>query len=144
MPRDGLVEYFAENGLLQAGSIPRLSPADIVRAMDYFGVSSPALLYRLQNVELLDAERAEELRARPFSPTQVARTLGITFRARRHFGERLPALAIEAWRRGLIGTGRASELCGLDVAGFREAMSELGESPVVEDVDAALGVAAKV
>jgi hypothetical protein len=142
MPRDGLVGYFAANGLIENELIERLSPADIVRAMHYFGVSSPALLSRLQNVELLDEARAEELRARKIAPVSVAKKLGITFGARRQFGERLPALAISAWRRGLIGTGRAAELCGLDIVGFRNTMDDLGETQEPDD-GALLGAAAE-
>lgn len=142
MPREGLVEYFAETGLLVEDRVPDLSPADIVRAMDFFGVSREALLYRLQNLSLLDPRRAKELRALPFSPLSVAGTLGITFRARRRFGERLPALAIEAWRRGLISTGRAAELCGLDIVSFREKLRELGEEQQVDEGAELLGLAA--
>lgn len=132
MPREGLVEYFAENGRLEDGRLPDLSPADIVRSMDFFGVSRQALLYRLQNVGLLDSRKAEELRAISFSPLAVANSLGITFRARRRFGERLPTLAIEAWRRGLIATGRAAELCGLEIAELRERLRELGEEQRID------------
>jgi len=138
----GEVEYFAQNGLLEDGKVDRLSPADIVRAMDHFGVSSPALLYRLQNTGLLDETPAEEWRERSFSPVRIARALGITFRARRQFGERLPALAITAWRRGHIGTGRAAELCGLEIEGFRAAMDELGETQEPEEEADLLGAAA--
>jgi hypothetical protein len=35
-------------------------------------------------------------------------------------------LAIEAWRRGLISTGRAGELIGADITGFRRRMKVLG------------------
>jgi hypothetical protein len=128
--------------LLEDGKVDRLSPADIVRAMDHFGVSSPALLYRLQNTGLLDETPAEEWRERSFSPVRIARALGITFRARRQFGERLPALAITAWRRGHIGTGRAAELCGLEIEGFRAAMDELGETQEPEEEADLLGAAA--
>jgi len=143
MPKEGLREYFAGNGLLAGETIEHLSPTDIVRAMDYFGVSRQALLYRLQNVDLMDPERAEEFRAHQFSPVAVGNTLGITFRAHRRFGERLPALALEAWRRGLIGTGRAADLSGLDIVRFRETMVELGEARYDDDTDIELGAAAR-
>lgn len=141
MPEDGLRDYFAQQGLPKDGVIQHLSPADIVRAMDHFGVSSQALLYRLQNVGCLTKETAESLRQADFSPVGIARSLGITFRARRRFGERLPTLAVLAWRRGLIGTGRAADLCGLDIVEFRAAMTELGEGPEAE-ADELLGAAA--
>lgn len=142
MPREGLVEYFAEFGLGGERPIERLSPADIVRAMDFFGVSRQALLYRLQNIGLLGEGYADELRKLTFSPIHVAKTLGITFRARRQFGERLPALAIQAWRTGQISTGRAAELCGYDIAGFRATMAELAETQQPGVDDPLLGAAA--
>lgn len=143
MPREGLVEYFADNGLLVENRLPDLSRADIVRAMDFFGVSRTALLYRLQNLRLLDPQRAEELRVLDFSPLSVAKTLGIRFATRRRFGERLPALAIEAWRRGLLSTGRAAELCGLDIPEFRQKLQELGVEQPIDDEADLLGLAAR-
>lgn len=141
MPEEGLKEYFSEAGVLEGREIRHLSPGDVVRAMDYFGVSRQALLYRLQNVNLLDAERAEELRQAKFSVTSIAETLGIDFRARRNFGTRLPALAVEAWRRGMISTGRAADLCSTEIEEFRHVMRELGEEPEFESEDVELGAA---
>lgn len=143
MPEEGLREYFSEAGLVEDDEIRHLSPGDVVRAMDYFGVSRQALLYRLQNVDLLDEERAEELRETDFSVTRVAEALGIEFRARRNFGTRLPALAVGAWRRGLISTGRAAELCGTDIEEFRDVMEQLGEEQEYGPDDVELGAAGK-
>lgn len=142
MPEEGLKEYFSEAGLVEDDEIRHLSPGDVVRAMDYFGVSRQALLYRLQNVRLIDEERAGELRDADFSVMRIAETLGIDFRVRRNFGTRLPALAVEAWRRGLITTGRAAELCGTEIEEFRAAMRELGEEPELDAGDVELGAAA--
>jgi Zn-dependent peptidase ImmA (M78 family)/DNA-binding XRE family transcriptional regulator len=128
MPEQGLRAYFNDHGLLSEPElIEHLAPGDLVRAMDYFGVSRIALLYRLQNIGLLESEKAEELRAAEFPITKTARALGIRFRRDRSLGTRLPALAVEAWRRGLISTGRAADILDLDIQTFRQRMRTIGE-----------------
>lgn len=142
MPDEGLEEYFKDAGLLdEDGTIPHLSRGDIVQAMDYFGASREALLYRLQNAKLLDESRADELRNIRFSVTDVADTLGINFRGSGPFGTRLLSLGLKAWRRGLISTGRAAELFGLDIEGFRDLMSDIGEEQEIEAGEFDLGAA---
>lgn len=142
MPKEGLEEYFAEVGLIDDhGTIPRLSRGDIVQAMDYFGVSRQALLYRLQNAGLMDEETAEELRQAPFSVTDVAEALDLEFRGSGPFGTRLRALALKAWREGLISTGRAADLFDLDIESFRQRMAGIGEEQEMVADDVRLGAA---
>ena len=142
MPEQGLRAYFRDRGLSgKTGTIDHLGPGDLVRAMDYIGVSRIALLYRLQNVGLLEPERAEELRAFEFPITKTARALGLRFRRDPSLGARLPTLAVEAWRKGLISTGRAADLLGLDIQTFRERMRVIGEQP--EDETPLLGAASR-
>lgn len=142
MPKEGLEEYFAEVGLVDDhGTIPRLSRGDIVQAMDYFGVSRPALLYRLQNAGLMDEETAEELRQARFSVTDVAEALGLKFRGSGPFGTRIRALALKAWRKGLISTGRAADLFDLEIESFRQRMAGIGEEQEIVADDVRLGAA---
>jgi len=144
MPEEGLEQYFGEAGLLdEHQKIRRLSRGDIVQAMDYFGVSRIALLYRLQNAGLLDEETAENLRGADFSIGEVADTLGLTFRAPGTFGTRLRSLALKAWKNGLISTGRAAELFGLDIQTFRRQMATIGEEQEDTAEDLELGAARK-
>ena len=77
-----------------------------VRAMDRFGVSRTALLYRLQNISLLGADAAEPMRGEEPNIFQTARALGLHLRRDWYDAGRLPQLAVEAWRRGLVSTGR--------------------------------------
>lgn len=143
MPKDGLREYFEVASLVHDDHIPELRPRDIVLAMDHFGVSRNALLYRLQNLGLLSAELAKNLRDQDFSLKQLARTLGVKLRRERQIGTRLRPLTAEAWRRGLITTGRAADLLDLDVFAFRRLMAALGEEQEIGDDLPLVGAAAE-
>jgi len=131
MPLDGLKSYFEMKGLLFGKAIARFAPADVVRAMDYFGVSRTALLFRLQNLGMIEKEVANTLG--DFKVAAITRAAGIVFREREYIGTRLPELAIHAWRTGHITTGRAAALCELDIQTFRERMHELSESQDFDD-----------
>lgn len=140
MPGDGITAYFAAKGLLRHHTLQHMAPADVVRAMDYFGVSRMALIYRLVNLRLINQELAKELAA--FSVKDVARAAGIEFRDRKYIGTRLPELAIHAWRLGHISAGRAADLCDVDLQQFRDVMRTIGEHQQVEDDEPLLGAAA--
>jgi hypothetical protein len=108
--------------------------------MDYFGVSRSALLFRLQDLELIAQDLAVALGH--FSVSAVATRTGIEFRDRKYIGTRLPELAIHAWRLGHITAGRAAELCDLDVQMFREVMHEIGEHQEIDEGAPLIGAAA--
>jgi len=59
MPEAGLRSHFERTGRLREGNLAQLEIGDLVRAMDRFGVSRMALLYRLQNIGLLAPETAQ-------------------------------------------------------------------------------------
>jgi Zn-dependent peptidase ImmA (M78 family)/transcriptional regulator with XRE-family HTH domain len=140
MPADGLSAYFTGKGLLRGQALTHLAPADVVRAMDYFGVSRSALLFRLQNIGMISPELAGSLNA--FIVTSVAEAAGVTFRERKYIGTRLPELAIHAWRLGHVTTGRAAELCELDVQAFRDLMRDLGEEQELAEHALLIGASA--
>ena len=145
MPEEGVRSYFGNVGLLREGKISELSLADIVRAMDYFGVSRQALLYRLQNLGLIATATAKDLRDRDWSArdvTSLARRLGLGLRRQEYISTRLPILAIDGWRRGLITTGRAADLLDQDIAEFKMLMSDLGEVREIPSDEPLLGAAA--
>jgi Zn-dependent peptidase ImmA (M78 family)/DNA-binding XRE family transcriptional regulator len=144
MPYEALVQYFTAAGLMRGDDtgIASLAPSDVVRAMDHFGVSRQALLFRLERLNLLNSEQAMQLRASNFSVTAVAHMLGLQLREQYNLGARLHGLAIKAWRRGLITSGRAADLLGLDVQTFKERMREIGEQVELTD-DELLGAAAQ-
>lgn len=140
MPAEGLLAYFEGKALLRDDALTHLAPADVVRAMDYFGVSRTALLFRLQNLGLITQELASSLS--DFTVSSVARAAGVTFREREYIGTRLPELAIHAWRLGHITAGRAAELCERNVQAFRDLMRELGEEQELDDDAPLVGASA--
>lgn len=140
MPADGLRAYFSGKGLVRGESLTHLAPADVVRAMDHFGVSRSALLFRLRNLELIASDLAASLN--DFPVASVASAAGVQFRERGYIGTRLPELAIHAWRLGHISAGRAAELCELDLQAFRDLMRELGEQQELDEAAPLVGASA--
>ncbi len=131
MPREGLTQYFVDAGLLRNGTISHLSPGDLVRAMDYFGVSRTALLFRLVNLQIIRSALASSLE--DFSIRATAKALQMEFRSRGPISARLPQLAVHAWRSGHIGASRAAELCDLDLSTFKEVVHSIGEDSSAYD-----------
>ncbi len=127
LPRDGLRDYFQRTGVLRGEMLSHVSPGDIVRAMDHFGVSRQALLYRLKNTGLITEPTRLSLWS--FSVGDTAARMGIVFGSREYAGTRLPMLAIHAWRQGLITTARAAELCAMDIEAYRDLVQAIGETP---------------
>lgn len=142
MPAQGLLDFFEAQGLLTEAEIPDLDRGDIVRAMDHFGVSRLALIYRLQNCQLVSRELADRLLDDRFSVKAVARALGLDLRAPDEVGSYLNELVVESWRHGLISTGRAAEILDIDVQTFRERMREIAVEQEIEEETPLLGASA--
>jgi Zn-dependent peptidase ImmA (M78 family)/DNA-binding XRE family transcriptional regulator len=141
MPRDGVRHYFEGIGLIRdAGTIGQLTPADVVQAMDHFGVSRLALLYRLINLNLISQRTADALKT--FNVEDTAAALEIQFAKRGLPGTRLPQLAMRAWSLGYIGAGRAAALCDQDLASFKALAQRLGTFPDVFDGADMIGASA--
>jgi hypothetical protein len=111
--------------------------------MDRFGVSRMALLYRLQNIGLLDPQDAERMRTEEPNIIETARALSLRLRRDWFDAGRLPQLAVEAWRRGLISTGRAADLLRTDIADFRRRMNVLGIRQEADESEPLIGIASR-
>jgi hypothetical protein len=109
--------------------------------MQHFGVSRLALLYRLQNLNLISQKTAEAVRE--MRVRETAQRLGITFESTKYPGTRLPALAMQAWRRGVISAGRAAELWGLGLEDFLVYVRDMSEQPEGYEGTPLVGAAAE-
>lgn len=109
-PRNALVHYFRGTGAMRGERIVRLTPVEVVRAMDHFGMSAEGLLWRLRNADLITADQRHE--ALGFSVRAVARDLEIDFETRRRPIGQAEVLALEGYRRGLLSLGRLAEVFG--------------------------------
>lgn len=142
MPRAGLQEYLSTQGLLgdDERSVPHLSPGDVVRGMNHFGVSRDALVFRLRNLEFISEE--QKTRLREFVVSSTAAALGIGWRAHeREWEDRRCTLALRAWRSGAISASRAAALCDKDLTAFKRLVVNTGETPEPAADVAILGIA---
>jgi len=143
MPRDGLRKYLLAQGTLKEGQdqVERLTPGEVVRAMDHFGVSRTALLFRLLNLRFIQDAQQRELTS--FAVSTVARQLKLELNPAEATPDRRRTLALLAWRSGLISASRAADLSDLDLAEFKRMAFATGEVPDVPSDMALLGAAAE-
>ena len=118
MPASGIFRHFAS---LQSGK-GKVTPYDVVEMANYFGVSFQALLYRLESLKLIASGMHDYLRAKGFKVRDAQRHLSI---ARNTVSiPRLPLrhqlLAIEAYRKGMLGESELSVLFEVDRSRARE------------------------
>ena len=117
VPRESLLRYLRsrerlarERGKERAND---LTPIDIVRGQDHFGVSAEMLLWRLQNEDLIDAaERkrlAEEIE-KAGGVIALARALGYDWRDRAQPVTRTQELALKGYVKGLVSLGILAEI----------------------------------
>lgn len=123
-PSRSLVQVYDENEAMtvEGRAAPHsqdLQLYDVVQMGSLFGVSVPAAYYRLRNLRFItDSElsRLKEEDERGKSRT-TARLLGIAepdhTKARNEFRHRFLGLALDAYRRDLISTGKLRELARL-------------------------------
>lgn len=140
MPSRGVRERFTS--VRQADQ--ELSDVDLLYLARTFGVSVPAMAYRLQNLRLVAPSLRERLlaahEASPVGPEQRARDAGIDgpYPDRHQWAalpERYVFLAMRAYRNERISTGRLAELLRLD----RDAALEKFEQYVARDADSPEG-----
>ncbi len=112
MPTSGLLSRF--NDMYRTHG--KFTPTNLFTLAHYYGVSIEALVYRLEDIELLPSGTWDRLQDRGLKVRKVQQELGLEEIDQR--ADVLPIhyqhLAIEALEQGLITEGRFADLLGVD------------------------------
>ena len=125
MPTSGLLSRF--NDMYRTHG--KFTPTNLFTLAHYYGVSIEALVYRLEDMELLPSGTWDRLRDRGLKVKKVQQELGLEEITQR--ADILPIhyqhLAIEALEQGLITEGRFAEFLGVDRLEARRIAESLRE-----------------
>ena len=111
----------------------KLTFSDVVDIARDFGVSTPALLYRIANLRLMTWEKANEL-SKSDELTMIDRRLRKDSTWDASVSERFILLSVKCLRKGLISRGKFAEILDIDRAdidkflGYRGLTEMEGES----------------
>lgn len=103
----------------------KLSFSDIVDVAREFGVSTPALLFRMANLRLVPWEKADEL-SKNDELTMIDRRLRKDFVCEAPISERFILLSVKCLRKGLISRGKFAEILQIDRADIDEFLGYQG------------------
>lgn len=133
-----LADAFAGNFLMPAAGLTRrvndlrrsrgrLTPADILRLADSYGVSLQAMVLRLEDLKLVPNGTLDKLMARGFSPAQGRRLLELssTGSGLELLPHRYRYLAVELYTKGEISEGQFSRIVRLDRVAARRLAGEV-------------------
>ena len=113
MPTSGLLKRYNDVYSVQQG---KFTPTNLFTLAHYYGVSVQALVYRLEEMELLPSGTWERLRDRGLKVRKVQQELGLEEIPKRidmapiHYQH----LAIEAFDQALITEGRFADFLDVD------------------------------
>jgi Zn-dependent peptidase ImmA (M78 family)/DNA-binding XRE family transcriptional regulator len=125
MPTSSLLKQFND----MHRSHGKFTPTNLFSLAHYYGVSVEALIYRLEDMELLPSGTWDRLRDRGLKVRKVQQELGLETISQRtditpiHYQH----LAIEGLDQGLITEGRFAELLGVDRLEARHIAESLHE-----------------
>ncbi|MDP9178153.1 MAG: ImmA/IrrE family metallo-endopeptidase [Gemmatimonadota bacterium] len=146
VPQEALVSYVESRGMIRytrerGRHVTGLSPVELVRAQDYFGVSSEMLLWRLQNENLLNAteRRTVHQELLRHGVMNIARGLGYQWRSRAQPFTRAHELALAGYTKGHVALGDLADIFGLDKAEMHERLRELEVYQEFDETDALIG-----
>lgn len=135
MPTSGLLKRFSD----MCRTHGKFTPTNLFTLAHYYGVSVEALIYRLEEMELLPSGTWDKLRDRGLKVRKVQQELGLEAIPQRmdmvplHYQH----LAIEALDQGLITEGRFADFLGVDRLEARRIAEELRKhsSGITEEAD---------
>jgi len=117
VPRDALIRYLRSRERIIVGRVAQerakdLTPIDIVRAQDHFGVSADMLLWRLVNEGLLELHERHRLREQiaRIGVVNLARSLGYNWRERAQPVSRAQELGLKGYSKGVVTLGQLAEI----------------------------------
>jgi Zn-dependent peptidase ImmA (M78 family)/transcriptional regulator with XRE-family HTH domain len=146
VPREALETYLKTRGMLRTASFRGqhavgITPIELVRAQDYFGVSGDMLLWRLQNENFMNATERRALRndVARHGVTNLARTLGYNWRERAQPFTRAHELALAGYVKGLIGLAGVADIFGVDKEEMHERLRSWHVSQEFDETDALVG-----
>lgn len=147
-PREAITFYFESREMLrrQKGTdvIAGLTPVDVVRAQEHFGVSCDMMLWRLQNENLIDAAVRRRLKDGLAAQgiNRIAAALGYDWQARAQPFPRSHEIALKAYQKGLISLGALTEIFGRDKADMLQMLRDWSITQEFADDDLLVGVPA--
>lgn len=114
------------NALYQANS--RVTPADLVKLANYYGVSVEAMMRRLEEMKLAPSGLWDRLQARGFKVQEAQRLLGLQpiGESQNQFPDRYIKLAIAAYEAGEISDGELARYLHTDLVSARAIVEEYG------------------
>lgn len=146
VPREALVWYLDSRNMLRTTArrgqhAMELTPIEIVRAQDHFGVSGTMLLWRLQNENLISADERHRLTTdlEREGVTRLARQLGYIWRVRAQPFTRAHELALTGYAKGHVSLGGLADIFGLDKTEMHERLRAWHISQEFESDDTLVG-----
>lgn len=147
-PREAILFYLEGRGKLRSArgwvEVMGLTPVDVVRAQDHFGVSCDMLLWRLQNENLIDAAERRALKdeLESHGVGRIAAALGYDWQAKAQPFPRSHEIALRAYQKGWLSLGVLSEVFGHDKAEMMQLLREWSITQEFADDDALVGAPA--
>jgi len=143
VPPEALLRYLDARGKVRRGRIAELTPMDVVRAQDHFGVSAEMFLWRLQEERLIPAAARKALGARlaEIGVIALARALGYDWRDRAQPFTRVHELALKGYAKGLVTLGVLADLFDRPKEEMYELLKAWGVRQEFESGEALVGSA---
>jgi Zn-dependent peptidase ImmA (M78 family)/transcriptional regulator with XRE-family HTH domain len=146
VPREALMTYLQTRGMLRTSSFRGhhavgLTPIELIRAQDYFGVSADMLLWRLQNENFMNATERRELKTEltRHGVMNLSRALGYDWRERAQPFTRAHEMVLAGYAKGLIGLGGVADIFGVDKEEMLERLRSWDVYQEFTDDDALVG-----
>jgi len=143
VPREALLRYLEARGKVRKARVIGLTPMDVVRAQDHFGVSAEMLQWRLQEESLIAATERKDLATKlaEIGVVALARALGYDWRDRAQPFTRVHELGLQGYAKGLVTLGIVADLFDRSKEDMHELLQTWGVRQEFAPGDALVGTA---